>query len=142
VKQALLASARSRTRGPTPHGQLMLTILGGLAEFERTLIRGRTGEGRERARTRGVRFGRPKKLTVHQRHEAIERINAGGSRRGCCQDVWGQSRERLPTEGIAAHHLGADGAVRLTGLAHGPRTRERGLLRGVRNEAAVLSITS
>jgi len=61
----------------TPHGQLMLTILGGLAEFERTLIRARTGEGPERAKARGVRFGRPKKLTTHQRHEAIERINAG-----------------------------------------------------------------
>jgi DNA invertase Pin-like site-specific DNA recombinase len=45
----------------TPHGQLMLTILGGLAEFERTLIRARTGEGRERAKARGVRFRRPKK---------------------------------------------------------------------------------
>jgi DNA invertase Pin-like site-specific DNA recombinase len=55
----------------------MLTILGGLAEFERTLIRARTGEGRERARTRGVRFGRPKKLTPHQRREAVERVNAG-----------------------------------------------------------------
>jgi DNA invertase Pin-like site-specific DNA recombinase len=61
----------------TPHGQLMLTILGGLAEFERTLIRARTGEGRERAKARGVRFGRPKKLSAHQRHEAIARINAG-----------------------------------------------------------------
>jgi DNA invertase Pin-like site-specific DNA recombinase len=61
----------------TPHGQLMLTILGGLAEFERTLIRSRTGEGRERAKARGVRFGRPKKLSVHQRREAIDRINAG-----------------------------------------------------------------
>jgi DNA invertase Pin-like site-specific DNA recombinase len=50
----------------TPHGQLMLTILGGLAEFERTLIRSRTGEGRERAKARGVRFGRPKKLSAHQ----------------------------------------------------------------------------
>jgi DNA invertase Pin-like site-specific DNA recombinase len=39
----------------TPHGQLMLTILGGLAECERTLIRARTG--RERAKARGVRFG-------------------------------------------------------------------------------------
>jgi DNA invertase Pin-like site-specific DNA recombinase len=37
----------------------MLTVLGGLAEFERELIRARTGEGRERARARGVRFGRP-----------------------------------------------------------------------------------
>ena len=36
-----------------------LTILGGLAEFERTLIRARTGEGRERAKAKGVRFGRP-----------------------------------------------------------------------------------
>jgi hypothetical protein len=52
-------------------------ILGGLAEFERTLIRARTGEGRERAKARGVRFGRPKKLSAHQRREAIDRINAG-----------------------------------------------------------------
>jgi DNA invertase Pin-like site-specific DNA recombinase len=61
----------------TPHGRLMLTVLGGLAEFERELIRARTGEGRERAKARGVRFGRPRKLSPHQRHEAIERINAG-----------------------------------------------------------------
>ena len=47
----------------TPHGRLMLTILGGLAEFERELIRARTGEGRKRAKDRGVRFGRPRKLT-------------------------------------------------------------------------------
>jgi DNA invertase Pin-like site-specific DNA recombinase len=61
----------------TPHGQLMLTILGGLAEFERTLIRACTGESRERAKARGVRFGRPKKLSAHQRREAIDRIAAG-----------------------------------------------------------------
>jgi DNA invertase Pin-like site-specific DNA recombinase len=42
----------------TPHGRLMLTVLGGLAEFERELIRARTGEGRKRAQARGVRFGR------------------------------------------------------------------------------------
>ena len=45
----------------TPHGRLMLTVLGGLAEFERELIRARTGEGRKRAKERGVRFGRPRK---------------------------------------------------------------------------------
>jgi DNA invertase Pin-like site-specific DNA recombinase len=61
----------------TPHGRLLLTILGGLAEFERELIRARTGEGRERAKARGVRFGRPTKLTPHQRREAIERLNVG-----------------------------------------------------------------
>jgi DNA invertase Pin-like site-specific DNA recombinase len=51
----------------------MLTVLGGLAEFERTLIRERCGEGIERAKIRGVKFGRPKKLTAHQRQEAIQR---------------------------------------------------------------------
>ena len=35
------------------HGRLMLTVLGGLAEFERELIRARTGEGRKRAKERG-----------------------------------------------------------------------------------------
>jgi DNA invertase Pin-like site-specific DNA recombinase len=39
----------------------MLTVLGGLAEFERELIRARPGEGRKRAQERGVRFGRPRK---------------------------------------------------------------------------------
>src|SRR5262245_22630785 len=61
----------------TPHGRLMLTVLGGLAEFERELIRARTGEGRKRAKARGVRFGRPPKLNAHQRQEAIARLNAG-----------------------------------------------------------------
>src|SRR3954451_6232892 len=61
----------------TPHGRLMLTVLGGLAEFERELIRSRTGEGRKRAMARGVRFGRPPKLTPHQRQEALARLDAG-----------------------------------------------------------------
>src|SRR3954463_523498 len=61
----------------TSHGRLMLTILGGLAEFERDLIRTRTGEGRQRAKPRGVVMGRKPKLTVHQRREAISRREAG-----------------------------------------------------------------
>jgi DNA invertase Pin-like site-specific DNA recombinase len=61
----------------TPHGRLMLTVLGGLAEFERTLIATRTGDGRERAKARGVRFGRPRKLSAHQLREAVSRIDAG-----------------------------------------------------------------
>ena len=55
----------------------MLTVLGGLAEFERELIRTRTGEGRQRARARGVIMGRPPTLTPHQRREAIARREAG-----------------------------------------------------------------
>jgi DNA invertase Pin-like site-specific DNA recombinase len=61
----------------SPHGRLMLTVLGGLAEFERELIRARTGEGRRRAKERGARFGRPRKLTPHQRAEALKRLDAG-----------------------------------------------------------------
>jgi DNA invertase Pin-like site-specific DNA recombinase len=55
----------------------MLTVLGGLAEFERHLILARTSEGRQRAQQRGVRFGRKPSLTEHQRQEALARRAAG-----------------------------------------------------------------
>src|ERR1700694_1505200 len=61
----------------TAHGRLMLTVLGGLAEFERELIRTRTGEGRALAKARGVILGRRPKLMGHQRREAIARREAG-----------------------------------------------------------------
>ena len=61
----------------TVHGRLMVTVLGGLAEFECDLIRVRTGEGRKRAVARGVRMGRPPKLTPHQKKEALRRVAAG-----------------------------------------------------------------
>jgi DNA invertase Pin-like site-specific DNA recombinase len=63
----------------TPHGRLMLTVLGGLAEFERALIRSRTSEGRERAKAKGGVMGRKPKLTHHERQEAIARRDAGES---------------------------------------------------------------
>ena len=55
----------------------MLTVLAGLAEFERELIRARTGEGRARAKAAGQKMGRPYKLTAHQRQEARRRREAG-----------------------------------------------------------------
>jgi DNA invertase Pin-like site-specific DNA recombinase len=61
----------------TPQGELMVTILAGLATFERHLIRSRTEEGKKRARERGVRFGRPPKLTPYQRQEALQRVANG-----------------------------------------------------------------
>jgi DNA invertase Pin-like site-specific DNA recombinase len=61
----------------TPHGKLMITVLGGLAEFERSLILARTGDGRQRAQARGVKFGRKPKLTQHQIAEAMARRQAG-----------------------------------------------------------------
>jgi DNA invertase Pin-like site-specific DNA recombinase len=61
----------------TPHGRLMLTVLGGLAEFERHLILTRTAEGRTRAQANGIRFGRKPSLTPYQRAEALRRRAAG-----------------------------------------------------------------
>jgi DNA invertase Pin-like site-specific DNA recombinase len=61
----------------TPHGRLMLAVLGGLAEFEKELIKARTSEGRARAKADGVHMGRPSKLTPHQQREAIARREAG-----------------------------------------------------------------
>jgi DNA invertase Pin-like site-specific DNA recombinase len=61
----------------TPHGELMVTILAGLATFERHLIRARTDEGRKRAQARGVRFGRKPKLSRYQIEEALGRRQAG-----------------------------------------------------------------
>jgi DNA invertase Pin-like site-specific DNA recombinase len=67
----------------TPHGELMVTILGGLATFERHLIISRTDEGRKRAMKNGVKFGRKHVLTRHQRQEALIRRQNGES----CQDI-------------------------------------------------------
>jgi DNA invertase Pin-like site-specific DNA recombinase len=67
----------------TAHGKLMITILAGLAEFERSLILSRTSEGRTKAKARGVRFGRKPTLTPHQRMEALARRDAGEA----CVDI-------------------------------------------------------
>jgi DNA invertase Pin-like site-specific DNA recombinase len=59
------------------HGRLLLSVLGSIAEFERELIRSRTGEGRQRAKLRGVKFGRKPKLTLHQIKEILARKQTG-----------------------------------------------------------------
>lgn len=61
----------------TPQGRLVLTIMGGFAQFERDLIKARTGEGRARAKARGVKLGRSFKLSHHQRQEALQRRARG-----------------------------------------------------------------
>ncbi|MDI2076506.1 DNA invertase Pin-like site-specific DNA recombinase [Bradyrhizobium japonicum] len=63
----------------TPHGRLMLTVLAGIAEFERELIVERTSEGRTKALSEGKRFGRPTRLSGHQQEEAIKRHADGES---------------------------------------------------------------
>ena len=58
-------------------GKLMATLLAAIAEFERDLIRERTGVGRKRAMAKGVKFGRKPKLSDYRRAEAIKRRAAG-----------------------------------------------------------------
>src|SRR5262249_38365324 len=77
IKKPAVAAAVARADTTTPHGRLMVTVLGGLAEFERSLILARTSDGRKRAMAKGVKFGRPPSLTPHQRREAIQRIADG-----------------------------------------------------------------
>ena len=59
-------------------GRLLSTLLAAIAEFERDLIRERTGDGRKRAQAAGVKFGRKPKLSDFQRKEALKRRAAGG----------------------------------------------------------------
>ena len=58
-------------------GRLMLTIMGGIAEFERGLIRKRCEEGILRAKRKGTKFGRPSALDHSQRRRIAERYSAG-----------------------------------------------------------------
>jgi DNA invertase Pin-like site-specific DNA recombinase len=61
----------------THAGKMIMTIFSGIAEFERGLIRERTSAGREAAKKRGVRFGRPPKLTADQRLLARRLVSEG-----------------------------------------------------------------
>ena len=58
-------------------GRLLSTLLAAIADFERDLIRERTGDGRRRAMANGIKFGRKRKLSDYQRTEAVKRRGAG-----------------------------------------------------------------
>jgi DNA invertase Pin-like site-specific DNA recombinase len=70
-------------------GRLLLTLLAAIAEFERDLIRERTGDGRKRAMANGVKFGRKRKLSEYQRQEAIKRRDAGTETLGTIAKSYG-----------------------------------------------------
>jgi DNA invertase Pin-like site-specific DNA recombinase len=80
----------------TPHGRLMLAVLGGLAEFGRNLIRGRTGEGRARTKACGQSLGREPKLTLHQKREAIRRRGEEGETVREIARAYNVSASRIP----------------------------------------------
>jgi DNA invertase Pin-like site-specific DNA recombinase/predicted DNA-binding WGR domain protein len=86
----------------TAHGRLMLTILAGLAEFERELIRARTGEGRARAKARGVKMGRKFKLTPHQQREARARRANGEALTEDRPQLQRQSQHHIEAQAMSA----------------------------------------
>ena len=63
----------------SPAGRMVLTVFAGIAEFERALIHQRTSSGRVAARARGVRFGRPPKLTAEQIALGVRLVSEGTS---------------------------------------------------------------
>ena len=73
----------------------MVIVLAGLAEFERSLIRSRTSEGRARALREGVKFGRKPTLTAD--------INAGKHSEGA--RAVSRYRDREDLQGLAFHDI-------------------------------------
>jgi DNA invertase Pin-like site-specific DNA recombinase len=63
----------------SPSGRMVLTVFAGIAEFERELIKERTSTGRIAALKRGVRFGRPARLTAEQTALAKRLLEEGNS---------------------------------------------------------------
>ncbi len=61
---------------------MILTVFAGIAEFERSLIHQRISTEREAAKKRGVRFGRPPKLTADQVALGRRLVEEGTSVRG------------------------------------------------------------
>lgn len=57
----------------TPQGRLVATIFSAFAEFDREMILSRTRDGRQAAKARGVKLGRPNTLNAAQRRFVRER---------------------------------------------------------------------
>jgi DNA invertase Pin-like site-specific DNA recombinase len=96
----------------TSPGRLMSIVLGGLAEFERELIRLRTGEGRARAKERGVHLGRPPKLTHAQRREALQALASGAATQADLKRRFHVSKSTISRLAGKAAELAAPAPVR------------------------------
>lgn len=75
---------------------LLLSMLGAVAEFERSLIRERQAEGIAIAKANGVYKGRTKALTAEQVTEARRRVSEGVAKAKVARDL-GVSRQTLYT---------------------------------------------
>ena len=79
-----------------PMDKLMLSMLGAVAEYERTLIRERQREGIAKAKLRGVYRGRPRKNTDHERiAQIVAEATALGANKTRIAAKHGISRDTL-----------------------------------------------
>lgn len=84
----------SFTGDDSPMANLLLSVMGAFAEFERALIRERQREGIAIAKQRGAYRGRKKALTDEQASAARRRAGQGESKAAIARDL-GISRETL-----------------------------------------------
>ena len=78
-KKAGFKSLTEHIDTTTPSGRMMMQMLGSFAEFEREMIRERTKSGLEQCQRRGVKLGKPFKLTEDQRAEIFESLRTGNN---------------------------------------------------------------
>jgi DNA invertase Pin-like site-specific DNA recombinase len=115
-KASFQSLRHARADTTTSHGRFMLSVLGGLVEFERDLIRTRTSEGRARPKARGVKLGRKSKSTERQKREAIRRRDRGGA----------SAPDRPHLQPPPEH----DFEARLKTIVRGPRSTACAMIRG------------
>ena len=92
------------------HGRLMLTVLGGLAEFERELISERTVAGLISARARGRKGGRPFKMTAAKLRLAMASMGQPETKVGDLCEELGITRQTL------YRHVSPKGELRPDGV--------------------------
>lgn len=84
------------TGDDSPMQNLMLQMIGAVAQFERALIKERQREGIKNALKKGVKFGAQAKLTDEQIEEIREKVNAGAQKKALAAE-YGISRQTLYT---------------------------------------------
>ena len=75
-------------------GKVMLSMLGAIAEFERDLINERTKEGVKAAKQRGVKFGKPRKLS-HKDAVSINNLMQMGESARSLSETYGVSTNTI-----------------------------------------------
>src|SRR6516162_3669128 len=100
LKQVHAASARFRSLTEavdttTSAGRMVMQMLGSFAEFERSMVRERTRAGLVAARDRGVKLGRPGKLTPQQQQEVIRTVRDGSRTAADAARLFGMHRSNI-----------------------------------------------